>query len=140
MYLWHKAIINEAQTTGKVVCPTGRWFPYKPYQKNGDWVWPVTTIKNYPVQGTGADLVCLARVEFFRRFKDSKIHGKMVSSVHDSIVCDVVPDAIPATARLLQESVEIVPQLFQEKWGIEFDLPMTAEILAGNNMKNMQEI
>lgn len=49
LYHWHKAIIYEAQSTGRVVCPTGRWFPFQMYQKKGDWVWPITTIKNYPV-------------------------------------------------------------------------------------------
>lgn len=137
---WHKYIIHEATTTGRVVCPTGRFFEFKPYSKNGDWKWPVTTIKNYPVQGTGADLVSLARIEFFRRFTDECVRGKLISSVHDSLVCDVHSDEVDHTATLLRESVEKVPQLFKERFGVSFNLPLTVEIGYGLNHKDLLDI
>lgn len=137
---WHKYIIHEAQTTGKVTCPTGRFFPFSPVLRKGEHVWPVTTIKNYPVQGTGADLVSLARVDFLKQFKKEQINGKLISSVHDSLVCDVHPSHVQETARLLSGAVSKVPQLFEERFGEVFNLPMTAEILVGPNMEDMTEI
>jgi DNA polymerase-1 len=134
---WHQYLVHEATTTGKVVCPTGRSFNYQPYQKNGDWVWPRTTILNYPVQGTGADLVSLARVEFSKQFKKEKINGVMVSSVHDSIVCDVSSEDTKQCGVLLKAAVQKIPELFQQTWDQEFNLPITAEISAGNNMKDL---
>jgi len=134
---WHQYLVHEATTTGKVICPTGRSFNFSPYQKNGDWVWPRTTILNYPVQGTGADLVSLARVEFAKQFKKEKINGKLISSVHDSIVCDVSPADSRRCGVLLKEAVQRIPILFQRVWDQELNLPLTAEISAGNNMKDL---
>lgn len=140
LYFWHTYLMHEATTTGKVICPTGRFFHFKPYNKRGEYQWPRTTILNYPVQGTGADLVSLARVEFYNNFKKENINGHMVSSVHDSIVVDVVEEAVEATVRLLRESVERVPLLFEQRFGKEFNLPMQVEILVGPNHKDLHEI
>ena len=138
--IWHKYLMHEATTTGKVVVPTGRFFPFKPYQKRGEWVWPRTTILNYPVQGTGADLVSLGRVEFARRFKQDGVNGVLVTTVHDSLVADVVDDHVQHTALLLQESTAAIPQLFEERFGVEFNLPLVSEVTFGKNYKEMQEI
>ena len=54
---WHRKIINEAQTNGKLVVPSGRYFPFEPIQVDGRYIrnrdgslkWPITQIKNYPV-------------------------------------------------------------------------------------------
>ena len=137
---WHKWLMHEATTTGRVVCPTGRFFPFVPYLKRGEFTWPRTTILNYPVQGTGADLVSLARVEFFRRFKEEQIDGVVISSVHDSLVCDVHSSYVTRTAELLQESIEKIPELFEYRFGQEFNLPVSAEILAGPNHKELEEL
>lgn len=137
LHEWHQYLVHEATTTGKVICPTGRSFDYQPYLKNGDWVWPRTTILNYPVQGTGADLVSLARVEFWKLFKREKIDGVLVSSVHDSIVCDVNNNHVEHCGELLKEAVEKIPELFQKTWDLVFNLPLKAEISAGNNMKDL---
>ena len=61
---WHQNLIREAQSTGRLVIPSGRHYPITPdYNKREPW--PLTIIKNYPVQGFGAELVKLARVEFW---------------------------------------------------------------------------
>ena len=65
---WHDRIINDAKRDGYLTIPSGRYFNYAAKQTSYGWKWPLTTIKNYPVQGFGADLVKLARVEFYRRF------------------------------------------------------------------------
>ena len=47
---WWINLIREATTTGRIISPLGRIWQYHQYQKpNGDWAWPVTTIKNYIV-------------------------------------------------------------------------------------------
>lgn len=140
LYIWHRSLMHEATTTGRVVCPTGRFFNFAPYEKKGETVWPRTTILNYPVQGTGADLVSLARVEFSKRFKQEKVNGVLVSSIHDSLVCDVDGSESNRTRDLLRASIEAVPGLYEERFGQVFNLPMTAEILAGPNFEDMEEI
>ena len=62
---WHEQLIATAQREGVLKIPSGRQFPIAPMVNkwNGGLDWPITVIKNYPVQGFGADLVMLARLE-----------------------------------------------------------------------------
>lgn len=84
-------------------------------------------------------MVSLSRVEFAKQFRKERIDGVLVSSVHDSLVADVKEQDLNRTAELLLESVKRIPILFRERFGIEFNLPLTAEISYGNNMKELTE-
>lgn len=137
--MWHQYLIHEATSTGQIVIPTGRFFKFQPYEKYGELSWPITKIKNYPVQGLGADLVCLARVEFFKLFKEHKINGVCVSSIHDSIVADIDSTDLMRTALILKRSVSEIPKLFESRFGSVFNLPLSAEILIGPNCADMEE-
>ena len=137
---WHRNLVYEATTTGRVLCPTGRFFPFKPEFKNGEMQWHVQAIKNYPVQGTGADLVSLARVEFYRMLRITKLNVKPVATVHDSIVVDCHPSEIQKCAKLLQVSIERIPALFKRRFGSDVNVPFTSEITAGPNFKDLNEI
>jgi DNA polymerase I-like protein with 3'-5' exonuclease and polymerase domains len=107
------------------------------------WFWR-PKILNYPVQGLGADLVMLARISAFKRLNalgfDDNI--KMCSSVHDSVVVDIdnSKDLCYTVGKVLKDSVEAVPSNFSKVFGVEFNLPLTAEIKCGNDLFNMEKI
>lgn len=46
---WHKYIISYVQQHRRLVIPSGRYFPYEPIIRRGELKWPITTIKNYPI-------------------------------------------------------------------------------------------
>lgn len=46
---WHDSLLMTVMRTGFIEIPSGRYFPYK---KDG-YRWPLTTIKNYPVNFGG---------------------------------------------------------------------------------------
>ena len=46
---WHDQLVIEAQTTGRLLIPSGRYFPITPDFKKRE-PWPLTIIKNYPVE------------------------------------------------------------------------------------------
>ncbi len=52
---WHTKIVQEVTLTGKLVVPsTGRTFDFKRYpNRRGELEWPVTQIKNFPVNFSG---------------------------------------------------------------------------------------
>jgi len=50
---WHKTIIQQAQTNGRLEIPSGRYFPFKPDVFGREMKWPITQIKNYPVRSGG---------------------------------------------------------------------------------------
>jgi DNA polymerase I-like protein with 3'-5' exonuclease and polymerase domains len=139
---WHERLIQTAQTTGRITIPSGRFFPFVP--SNNKWGggldWPITTIKNYPVQGFGADLVMLARLEAHKRLKASGVEYALVSTIHDSIVVDTPSGHVGLVAELLRDSVEAVPALCKQVFGYPFSLPLNAEVQYGPNKKDMNDV
>lgn len=140
IYKWHKKIINEAKENGYIEIPSGRIYPIKPDLSRGYPKWPETVIKNYPVQGFGADLVKLARIEFCRRLKADGTRADFISTIHDSLVADCPEESVRAVARALFDSIAKVPVLCRETYDYEFKLPMTSEIQVGPNKRDLVQI
>ena len=87
---WHTSIVQEVIKNKRLVMPTGREYTYEmKLNYAGVSMPPETTIKNYPVQGLGADIMAVIRVEFWKVFHKANINGVLVNTIHDSIVCDV---------------------------------------------------
>lgn len=146
---WHKHIINEAQTTGKLTIPSGRYFPFTPIKKpdggyatnrDGSFKWPITQIKNFPVQGYGADLVMLARLEAKKLLDETGIEAKLIGTIHDSIVADCPSAYVADVGGLLLKAVERVPKLVKQIWGYDFSLPLTAEAQFGPNKYDLEDL
>lgn len=136
---WHTKIISEAKLNRRLEIPSGRYFPYEPEIVRGEAKWPITTIKNYSIQGFGADLVKLARLECSKRLKELEIVADMVCTIHDSIVVDTPSRYLDIVARTILDSIEAVPQLCKQVWNYDFRLPLTAEVQYGQNKRNMEE-
>lgn len=51
---WHTNILEESQQTGRLIIPSGRYYPFafEPDRK-GNMKWPATKVKNYPVNCSG---------------------------------------------------------------------------------------
>jgi DNA polymerase I-like protein with 3'-5' exonuclease and polymerase domains len=136
---WHKQLIREAQTNGRLTIPSGRYYPIAPdYSKREPW--PLTIIKNYPVQGFGAELVMLARLRAKQLLSEAACSGLLICTVHDSIVADVLEKDTLEVSKILKQSVENVPRLCKQIWGYDFQLPLTCEIQAGPNKFDMEPI
>ena len=132
---WHEQIIQEVVSTGYYVNPaTGRTYKYQRDQRGN---WPVTQIKNYPVQGLGADIMSIARVSFKRRFDDLKIPGVIVNSIHDSIVVDVPSTEVQRVSELFHAVFRDLPSNFKRIFGVDFNLPLLCEVQYGPNMKEL---
>jgi DNA polymerase-1 len=137
---WHKRLEYEAKQTGRLVIPSGRYYPFGYEQTPWGLKWPSTKVKNYPVQGFGADLVKLARLETAKRLRKSGMAALLVSTIHDSIVVDTPAENVYNIGKVLKESVEAVPDLCRQIWKYNFVLPLTAEIKVGPNMKHMEKL
>ena len=138
---WHRSIIQEAQTAGRLSIPSGRYYPFPPERDfRGNIKWPITKIKNYPVQGFGADLVMLARLEANKRLKASGLEYKLVSTIHDSIVVDTPEENWYTISMVLKDCVEAVPTLCKQIWDYDFALPLTCEVQRGMNKKDMEDV
>ncbi len=132
--IWHDKLIRTVISDGCLEMPTGRVYTFD----RGGYKLPETKIKNYPVQGLGADLVAIARVSLRTRLRDSGLEYKLVSSVHDSIVVDTPLKNVYNICILMKQAVETVPENFHKLFGIPFDLPLNCEIKVGPNLKQME--
>lgn len=138
---WHDQIIREATTTGYVISPFGRSFKFEMQKKwNGDMVWPVTDIKNYPVQGTGADIVCMSRVMIHKKFNRANLKSKLISTVHDSIVADATSDEVDTVCKIFYDEIAKTPEYLTKYFGCDFNLPLVGEVSVGPNMLDLTEV
>jgi DNA polymerase I-like protein with 3'-5' exonuclease and polymerase domains len=136
---WHKRIEREAKENGFLISPSGRYYNFVPKRSDrGEWKWPLTQIKNYPVQGFGADLVMLARIKFFKEFIESGLEGYFIQTIHDSLVVDTPSKNVYNISVMLKEAVEAVPSMCKEYFNYDFTLPLTSEILVGPNKKDLE--
>ncbi|CAB4240912.1 DNA-directed DNA polymerase, family A, palm domain containing protein [uncultured Caudovirales phage] len=135
---WHTKIIKEVIETNKLIAPTGREYYF---QKFGGQ-YKDTQIKNYAVQGTGADLMALARVSAFNRLNKLGYGDKclLVNTVHDSIILDY-DDKVCDTKVLVDMFHSIfvdLPLNFEKMFKTPFNVPMAAECQVGMDWKNME--
>ena len=66
---------------------------------------------NAPIQGSAADIMKLAMVEIFRRFRAEGIRSKMIMQVHDEVVIDTLNSELDKVKRIVKESMESVATL-----------------------------
>lgn len=131
---WHGKLIREVKRTGRLVTPFGRNLVWERGKEKD------TEIKNYIVQGTGADIVSIARCSLHRRWKDAKIKGCLVNTVHDSIVADVPIEEVDRTIELFAKVFEDLPENINRIFKCNFDLETRVEISIGKNMYDLEEV
>lgn len=134
---WHETLVSTVQHTGKLVMPTGRVYSWD--QKdvlNRPW-FHRPKILNYPVQGTGADLVAIGRVAMWKRLHKADIKVLFQSTVHDSIDIDVNPCYNSSmVCKIMRNSIRDIPTNFERLFNHPFDLPLDCEISYGPTLDN----
>jgi len=133
---WHNQLLTEVGKHGRIVTPFGRVFAYgrKP---NGDL--PAAAIKNYVVQGTGADIVAIARVSFRKRWKNANICGNVINTVHDSIVVDCPSTGMENVASIFADTFAVLPSNINRIFNCNFNLGINYELSIGNNQADLEE-
>lgn len=101
---------------------------------------PWTMLSNYPVQGTGADVMMLARVSAHKRIKALGIPCDFVSTVHDSIVVDTRERYVPELVPVFHAVFADIPKNIKANFGYEWIVPMACECKTGMNMKEMKKV
>ena len=119
-----------------IVSPFGReWLV--PLKDDGKLPW--TKLTNYPVQGTGNDLMAIARVSLFRRL-GTRSNRLLISTVHDDIKMDVPEDQVEPVAKLMYEVFDDIPKNVKKLWGIDLPIPFPCEVSAGKNLQDLTPV
>ena len=61
---------------------------------------------NAPIQGSAADIIKVAMVNIYRRFKEEDIRSKMILQVHDELNFSVLPEEKEKVQRIVIEEME----------------------------------
>ena len=79
---------------------------------------------NTPIQGTSADIMKLAMIRVYNRFKNEGITSKILLQVHDEIIIDCKNEELEKIKNIVKEEMENVYKL---------NVPLKVEIDIGNN-------
>tara|TARA_R100000329_G_scaffold31688_1_gene29321 strand:- start:681 stop:2738 length:2058 start_codon:yes stop_codon:yes gene_type:complete len=137
---WHERLATEVLSHRKITTPSGRQFafPNVKRRKNGT-ITDFTAVKNYPVQSFAtADIVPAVLIEIFNRLSNMK--SMLVNSVHDSVVIDVHPEEEAQVVSLIDDINGELKSLIDNKFKINFNVPLLLEAKIGVNWLDQQEV
>jgi DNA polymerase-1 len=137
---WHGRLAQQALDTSTIKIPSGREFRFNNvYRLKNNSITNFTQIKNYPVQSFAtADCVLLCLVYMDKLLKDKQ--SCIVNTVHDSIVIDIHPGEIDEVIQVINDTNSNLKSLIDNKWNIDFNVPLLLEAKIGNNWLDTKDI
>jgi len=136
---YQNKIVKEVGLTSGMTMPTGRMYEWD-LKKYGSFKIPEPQVKNYCVQGFGADLVSVVRVSFARRFRNAGIDGVLINTVHDSIVVDCAAHEEQRVAKMFHQVFADAPTNINRVFNIGFNLIVRCEVLGGPNQGELSPV
>jgi DNA polymerase I-like protein with 3'-5' exonuclease and polymerase domains len=147
---WHNRLKDVVIRGQPIVGPTGRFWkiPMKEYQKK-NWKTgklenvldiPWTTLSNYPVQGTGADIMKVARISLWNRLKKTTTGSLLVSTVHDDLKLDVPDNELDFVINTALEVFDDLPKNFKKLFNVDMPIPFPGEVSVGKDLLNMEKV
>jgi DNA polymerase-1 len=147
---WHEDVAEEVKQSnsngiGKYQGPSGRVWTFeegaapKFMQDRGIMrSFKPTDTKNYPVQGTAADVLIIQRGRLFRSALRHRDKFLIINTVHDSIMLDCKEEYVTMATSLLKEVMEDTSEInkvFRE----EFNVPLKCDISVGNSWATLEK-
>lgn len=135
---------------GQFVGPTGtrwtfrQWVAPEYLRKRGTLAsFSPTEMKNYPVQGTAAELVQVVMGRVWRHFLMKDNYGGkalLVNQVHDALYMDAHLSVYKQAARDMLDIMQSADQIFNEDYDLDVKVKFRAEAEAGANLYNKSHI
>lgn len=133
---WHQKLAQTVAARRPIRSPLGREWLILP-KEDGKLPWTVFT--NYPVQGTGNDIMAVARVSLKNRLLGFGLESKLVQTVHDSIVLDSPTSEVERIGEMAIRVFDDIPNNFKKLWGIDLPCKFPGEVKYGKDLKNMKK-
>lgn len=135
---------------GYYKAPTGTLYSFRSYdapswaKKKGinDTFMP-TELKNYPVQGTGGEIVQMQLGCLYRHFRKMNNYGGkalLVNTVHDCVWIDCKKEVSQEVAKDVKRILESVPEELKKRFNIDCKVPFPVEVEIGENLYNKKVI
>jgi DNA polymerase-1 len=79
---------------------------------------------NSPIQGTAADIIKIAMINIWRKFKEERLKARMILQVHDELLFELSAEELTAVKDIVKKEMEGV---------IELSVPLRVDISHGKN-------
>ena len=136
----HKEWMQTVASGKAIEGPLGRsWALEMGRDRYGNLKLPLNQLVNLPVQGTGADIMTIARISAYKRIKKSGIPCDFISTVHDSIVVDTHTKYLDDIRSVFDDVFRDIPKNIKAVFGYDWKVPMACESKYGPNMKDMKK-
>lgn len=76
------------------------------------------TAMNTPIQGSAADIIKLAMVQFNKEVQHTKYHAKLLLQVHDELIFEVPKDEVESFSQFVEDIMESA---------LELDVPLKVD-------------
>jgi DNA polymerase I-like protein with 3'-5' exonuclease and polymerase domains len=100
-----------------------------------------TELKNYPVQGTGGEIVQAMLGRLWRWLVSKDFFGGkafLTNTVHDCVWLDCHADVVDEVAQAIKDILESVTEYFNERYGMKITVPFPVEVEVGPNMLDLK--
>ena len=84
---------------------------------------------NSPIQGTAADIIKLAMVNYFESDKKEKFDAELLLQIHDELVFDI-------PKREVEDFIEVIKEIMEH--ALEIEVPLKVEYEYGPNWYTME--
>jgi len=133
-----KNIATVYENKGELRVKTGRKFCFP---MGDNYEYNERQIKNFPVQGVaGGDILPVCAVVIRRGMIKAKLKSRMILTVHDSIVFDVVAAEKDRLVKLIAYVFAHLTEYVSAYYGFEWKTDLTGEIESGPNYAEIKEI
>ena len=137
---WQDSTEDNAIATSFVTLPSGRQYYFEGIKRTTNWGSNYyTQVRNYPVQGfaTG-DIVPVACIDIYNSMKNMRT--RLINTVHDSIIIDVHPKEVDSVLKKLKKACDGITQSINQRYNIDFNVPLDYEIKKGHNWLDLKRI
>jgi hypothetical protein len=122
-----------------IVGPLGTEWLISNRDKNNELYVPMTNLTNFPVQGTGADVMMIARISAYNRLKMYD-DIKFDQTVHDSISADCPSHRTRLVSNTFYEVFRDLQKNIKKIFGYSWVVPLEGEVKVGMNKADMEEV
>lgn len=132
---------------GYWIAPTGTRYTWRSYdapeyaRRRGQTdTFNPPEMKNYPVQGTGGEMVQVMGGRLWRRFVETDNYGGLaflVNTVHDCNWADVHTSVRDEVASDMKRIMESIPEYYNARYGMNITVPFPVEVEFGPNMNKL---
>ena len=119
-------VIEKAKETGCVETLYGRK-RYIPEIKSSSYMvrqFGIRVATNTPIQGTAADIMKIAMINVYKKFKEENLKTKLVLQIHDELLLEVPLEEKEVVKNILKDEMETAADLL---------VPLIAEVSEASN-------